>query len=216
MSMIATLQRKSPRSKEYLLVLVDAREFLLREETVGLCGLRRGDDLDEARIAAVLWEDARERCRQQAWRLLAHGQRTRVELERGLRQRKYDERCIGEVADALQRSGHLDDRAVALHRADRLFRAGRKGPRFVAQSLRQAGVEDELRREAMDTIADRDEQQRLAVEALRRWSGLRRKTDDERKRRKNAGDFLLRRGFDGDVVWAAVKSVLSLKTVGDD
>jgi SOS response regulatory protein OraA/RecX len=78
-----------------------------------------------------------------AARLLRHGDRSRAELERRLRERNVDEEAVREALDTLERVGVLDDARTASLRAANLAERG-YGDLYIRAELerRSLPVED--------------------------------------------------------------------------
>lgn len=201
---IARIERASPRSADAIVTLENGRAFPLLRDTVAACALRKGDDFTaelEARAFAI---DQRDRCRLAAWRSIARGPVAVEQLRRKLLQKEFAAPLVDETLARLREAGHLDDAAFSQALARKRTTQNRRGPRAIAQELRQAGVARDTAAEALAPHQHRENQHAAALAALRRWTGARRHPDPA-KRRKAAADFLLRRGFDGNVVWDVVR-----------
>lgn len=146
--------------------------------------------------------------REAALRLLERTRRTRSDLARRLAEKGFAPAIVAQTLERLAQVGLIDDVEYA-----RAFLAGRwgrrpSGWRMLSQQLRRRGVAAE------DALAARArlEQERGATDetaaALRvvalaasRYRGL-----DPRTRRQRLYALLARRGFDGDVIRAALEN----------
>ncbi|MCC6546127.1 regulatory protein RecX [Candidatus Sumerlaeota bacterium] len=198
-SIIAPKKRRELAAVEF----DDGGKAEVRVETIARFHLREGSEVTEARWQEVLRVDATERCRAQAWKLLSMRMRSRKELERGLRQRKYDAPVVEDVLGELEAKGYLDDRAFATQFARE--RAGRmQGIRRVERDLVARGIKREAAGEIARAATTPDHEEESARGALMKWN-RRKKPEDPQKRAQAAASFLLRRGFDGDLVWKLMR-----------
>jgi regulatory protein len=147
-----------------------------------------------------------EAAREAALKLLERTRRTRVDLERRLKDKGYAAVTIAQVLDRLAHVGLVDDTEYA-----RAFLAGRLGRRpsgwrRLQQQLRGKGVSEadalaarariEEREGAIDEIATA---RKLIVAAARRYASL-----EPRVRQQRLYALLARRGYDGDVIRRAL------------
>jgi regulatory protein len=153
-----------------------------------------------------------------AVRFLGTRPRTRWEVERRLRRAGVEESQIAATVERLTELGYLDDAAFARWWAEQRDRHNPRGRRMVEAELRQRGVprevieafrdeHDDPERVPEDAGLPGDEAQR-AVEALARH--LRgRPLPSESKAVQRVGMYLMRRGFDADVVRATLRAAAS-------
>ena len=124
-------------------------------------------------------DDARTEAVDAAARLLRHGDRSRVELERRLAERGIDAEVAEEALDTLERVGVLDDERTASLRAAKLADRG-YGDQWIRGELERRALPAEAALEALEP--ERDRAARLVE-------------------RKGVGPaWLSRRGFDAEVV----------------
>ncbi len=146
-------------------------------------------------------------CREAALKLLERTRRTRGELVRKLREKGFAAPAINEVLDRLAGVGLVDDAEYA--RAWLRGRWGRRaaGWRKLEMGLRGRGIhpEDIARGRALleAEMGPADEvtaARRVLGQVERRYAKL-----DPRVRQQRLYALLARRGFDGDVIRAALK-----------
>lgn len=144
--------------------------------------------------------------REEALKLLERTRRTRVDLERRLRDKGFADATIAEVLDRLAAVGLIDDAEYA--RAFLAGRWGRKpaGWRRLQQELRAKGVGDDAVAAARAAIESRDgavdeieTARKLVAQARRRYAAL-----EPRVQSQRLYALLARRGFDGDVIRRAL------------
>jgi regulatory protein len=149
-----------------------------------------------------------------AVRYLGTRPRTRWEVDRRLRRAGVGAAEIDAVLERLTQLGYLDDAAFSRWWGEQRDRHGPRGHRMIEAELRQHGVPREVveayrqehaapERRAEDGGLPSSEAQR-ARDALDRHLRGRRMPADP-KARQRIGMFLMRRGFDPDVVRAALR-----------
>lgn len=182
--------------------------LVLSGEVAARSGLVEGAEIDAGRLEAAVREDARMRCRERAWGLLARRPRTRTELRRALaRGGKFSPELIDETLAHLEEIGYLDDRQYARQAVEQARSSGRAGPNLVRQQLAARGIAREVAEEELEPLREDNTQEVAARALLEKWNRRPRPTDP-RKRREAAAAFLLRRGFEPDVAWETVRAVL--------
>ncbi len=202
--------RITPHKRNKLLVVIefdDGSTAELHGESVAKKRLKPDTVLEDAAWEQVQRDDQRERCRQQAWKLLSIRLRSRKELEQGLRQRKYPAGIIEPILEELATKGFLDDAAFAKQFAQERT-ARRHGPRLVEQELKARGITREAAQRSVESASDATRQRIDARALLEKWN-RRSKPEDPRKRAQAAAAFLMRRGYESEIVWDIVRTFFS-------
>jgi regulatory protein len=153
-------------------------------------GMRKGQPLDDDAIAALRADDDRHRAYLAAVRLLGSRPRSREEIERALRTKRYEEPVIEAAIERLTVEGLIDDAEFARFWSENRTTFRPRGTRALRYELRLKGVANEDMEEALEAV-DEDEAA---------WSAVARKAEtwrnlpaDEYKQKVLA--FLARRGF---------------------
>jgi len=150
-----------------------------------------------------------------AVRYLGTRPRTRWEVDRRLRRAGIDAVEIEAVLDRLTQLGYLDDASFARWWGEQRDRHGPRGRRMIEAELRQHGVPREVveayreehaapERRADDESLPSSEAER-ARDALERHLRGRPMPEDD-KARQRIGMYLMRRGFDADIVRTALRA----------
>lgn len=150
--------------------------------------------------------------KQVAYDLLSRRPWSRRDLTARLRRRGAPLAVAQEVVAALEAQGYVDDRAFARQWAD--GRAGRRhlGSVRLREELQRKGVPPALAGAAIrDAFAERGEEERALEAARRRLPALRRQ--NAARAAVKLRDYLLRRGYPGEVVQRVVRRLLN---VGND
>lgn len=156
-------------------------------------------------------------CREAALQLIERARRTRVELERKLKEKEFAAPVVTEVLDRLAGVGLVDD--VEYARAWLAGRWGRRpsGWRRLQQELRGKGIADADIARAKELLSERggapDEvasAAKLAEQARRRYAKL-----EPREQRQKLYALLARRGYDGDTIRRALELKEPLESGAD-
>ncbi|MDD5495723.1 MAG: regulatory protein RecX [Candidatus Omnitrophica bacterium] len=150
------------------------------------------------------------RARTNAYMLLRQRPRSEFEIRQRLKLKGYDPETIDEVITGLVRLGEIDDAKFAKFWVDSRMRLNPAGDVVLRHELKEKGVSApiidstlEARKAAYD---DREVALNMAREKFERLRKL-----DKRKATKRLYDFLIRRGFEFDIVRSVVEEVSRLK-----
>jgi regulatory protein len=138
-----------------------------------------------------------------ALRFLKIRPRSIAELKEKLEVKGFSSTEIEETLHDLMASGSLDDRAFTKswinYRLARPF-----GFRRINQELKDKGIEKEIIEQAVAEIKSSYDPEKTVLDlAQRRWQRL--PALDPQKKKKRVLDFLLRRGFEADIVIKILK-----------
>jgi len=179
--------------------------------------LYAGRELDADALAQLLSQAAEEGVSADAYRLLGHRARSRHELGARLLQKEHGAEQVEAVLDRLAADGLLDDAEFArCYVADKRGLSGWGAVR-IRRGLASLGVADEVIDEALASAAGGgeggDDELQRALAFLRRRGAPGTPLDAARRRAYQA---LQRRGFAGDVCYAALKRWLAETPPGAD
>lgn len=137
--------------------------------------------------------------------------RTSKQIQQYLTRKELEEPHIEYAIERLENEKLVDDEQYAKQFAASRLRSGQKGRLMIRQELQQRGVSKQAAAEALsglDRGSELESATTLAHKKARSLSG------DTAKRRAKLIGFLMRRGFPGDIVREAIKSVNL--SAGDD
>ncbi|MHB1173281.1 MAG: regulatory protein RecX [Lacisediminihabitans sp.] len=137
---------------------------------------------------------------------------SRWELENVLLARELDEQAVSAELERLEGVGLIDDAALAETLVRTQHERKGLGRSALAAELRRRHINQELIDQALTQVDDDDEQSRATELALKRAPQLH-SFDLETAKRRLSG-FLLRKGYSGAVVCAAVDDALSTRATG--
>lgn len=138
------------------------------------------------------------------YRHLGKRDRTVAEVRRHLASKEIDEASIEAALQTLVRQSYLDDARYARTFAEDRRRLDDWGPERIERRLLQLGIDDEL---VADALSDRDagDERDAAVAFLRRRLGD--VTPESDRERERALRMLVRKGYDLDLAYEAVRAV---------
>jgi regulatory protein len=179
-----------------------AAELVLAEH------LRVGDEVDEARLAALEDRDRGWKARDAALSLLSYRSRSADELTRRLKRKGFEDEVAGETVERLGELRMVDDAAFAESFVRDRVRLRPHGRRRIASELRAKGVDADTARDAIAGVMEREgaTEVDLARAAAARWKP--RPNEDPAAARRRLAGFLARRGFAGDAVREVVREKL--------
>jgi len=198
---IETQKQRKQRVSVYL-----DNEFGLDSSILVQVDLKKGDILTKARMKDILQKEEKKRVKEKAFRYLAARAHTEKELQAKLRQKGYAEELITTVISELKEAKFLDDVKFASSFARNRIVKKPMGARLLRQELRQKGLKPEIIDKALTEAYSSKRQEEIARELVERRKDQY-KDLDENKQKKRLNDFLLRRGFD----WEIVKEVIAEK-----
>ncbi|MDQ6419182.1 RecX family transcriptional regulator [Paenibacillus sp. LHD-117] len=149
-------------------------------------------------------EDHRYRAYVLAVAYLGAKPRTSKQIHQYLTRKELEDSHIDYAIERLESEKLVDDEQYARQFAEGRLRTGHKGRLMIRQELQQRGVSKQAASEALSAL-DRDSELAFATAlAQKKAKSL---TGEPAKRRSKLMGFLLRRGFPGDIVREAMRSV---------
>lgn len=202
-----TAFKKEGRRNPKIAVKLDGQPWAtLDPETVVREHLAKGQCLGEKRRREILLADEVVRARKAAAGHAAHAPKTRLELEHFLMERGFGPIARRRALEHLGSVGVVDDEAVAGRVVRNRRRQGGIGPRRLEAELRHRGVASGIaEKKVEEAVRGADlaaECLALARKSLRRYEPL----ETLAQRRKLAA-FLMRRGYEGEDVWKAIRTL---------
>jgi regulatory protein len=180
-------------------------------QQIAALGLEVGRAWDDALATRAAQAAAEDAAYVKAMKVLNRRAVSRRELTRKLAEAGHPPAAIEQAADRLEHAGVLDDRAYGQAVLRELCRGKAAGPRLMRAKLMQKGLAgpliDELIREA-DAGRDAVDEARTLAQKKLRAASMQRLDPPARKRR--LWGLLARRGFESDVIEAALRGLAGL------
>ncbi len=138
-------------------------------------------------------------------RLLAASPKSGQELQKKLAGKGYGGEIIEEVLTRLRAQGVLDETRYAQDLVARLTQGSAAGRHKVAFELKRHGVSQKIRNDLLESLTDEAETERALEQARLKWSDGAKL--DPQKRKKRLYDFLIRKGYDFQIVQAVLQKL---------
>jgi regulatory protein len=199
MAGIITSLQIQKNNKERVNIYLDD-QYRLAVTAVVAAGLRKGQFLSDAEIEQLKRQDERQRAYSQAIFYLGFRARSRIEIERYLRDKKYSAQVIAETVERLAEEKYLDDEAFAQGWVEERGYFKPKSSKALRYELKQKGVDEAAIEEALNDLDEDDLAWRAIEGKLRQWQRL---AEPDFKRK--AFGFLSRRGFEYDTAREVVE-----------
>ena len=175
-------------------------------------GLRVGQTITPAELAALERREEIHRARERAIALLARRPRSANEIARQLRRHQHDDEVIQHAIENLTAAGLLDDNAFAAFWVEQRDTFRPRSRLALRQELNQKGLEREVVSEALEGLDEIEAARRVARKQAGRWREL-----PEAEFRAKLTRYLLRHGYPYDVVNEVVSETwLALKPDDDN
>ena len=165
-------------------------------------GLRVGQTISAADLAALEQREEVHQARGRAVALLARRPRSANEIARQLRRHQHTDDIIQQVLDDLTAAGLLDDSAFAAYWVEQRDTFRPRSRLALRQELSQKGLDREVVSEALEGLDEIDAARRVARKQAGRWRAL-----PEEEWRAKMTRYLLRHGYPYDVVGEVVAEI---------
>lgn len=176
-------------------------------------GLKKGTRLDEGVFLQLEAEIHRDAIRSWLLGLLAKKAYSKMQLMRKCKEEAYPSSVVSEILEEFESRRWIDDKAYALSFCRDKFTLQKWGPAKIRQHLQRNGINAQTADQAIRSVSSHDEQLEiiLALTEKRKLHFMR--EEDLRRRKKKIVDYLLRKGYDGDVIFGNIDAIMeSLNT----
>jgi regulatory protein len=198
-------QKRNPRRVS---IYLDGSFALgMDDDLAGQLGLHQGQTLTPEELERIVRAEDKNRARNYALEFLGYRARSVREVRERLNRRGYPGEMVENIIEELQQSGLLDDEDFASRWARGRMNTKPLGERLLRQELRLKGVPEEIIERTLERTFREISQEELAVGMLRARQ-MRSRGLDQAKAKRRMADFLLRRGFDRQTAWEAVRRVI--------
>lgn len=215
--MPAVTKIRHTRTGRVRVTLDDQIELDLSPAAAERHDLYTGRRLEETEVAALHDAARCEEATRAALRYLSYRPRSRLELERYLRDRGYEAAVVEAALALCVADGHVDDGGFALAFARDRIRLRPRGTWRLEAEIRQRGVEAATATAAVrQALAEEGMTERDLLEdvARRRWDHV--ASLDPVVARRRLVAFLRRRGFPADGIAETVRELIERSTASQD
>lgn len=161
--------------------------------------LSAGDDVDEKKLDEIRRFDEYLYGKKIAYDMLAYRMRSVAEIRNKLKLKKLPDDVISDVITHLSEIGLLSDEVFASEFAIEKSRKKLLGKRALLKKLFEKGISERISRDILKKVCSSESEEILATKNLKKYLP-RIKSEHTAIRRKKAFDYLLRKGFDTDIV----------------
>jgi regulatory protein len=207
-----TSLRFQKRTRDRVNIYLDGT-FAFGLSALDAAKLRVGQILTDRDIERLRDLDVEQKAYDRAVRFLAYRPRSETEVRDRLKRSDTDQRVIEAVIGRLRAQGYLDDADFARFWVEERQRFSPRSAYALRQELRRKGLDDSTIASAvsgLDAAASAYEAARPRALRLSSLAG-----NDPALFRRKMGDFLLRRGFDYEVVREVVTRLLNELVAGE-
>ncbi|MBN1351279.1 RecX family transcriptional regulator [candidate division KSB1 bacterium] len=202
MARIKEITRVEPqkRNKKRRSIFLDGEfAFGVDEELIYKYELYEGSRINLDTVGKILEEEEFKRALDKALRFLAYRARSEKEMRDKLVQSGYDEDTIVRVITILKEKKYINDKEFASLFVRERLRLRPSGQYLLKHELKQKGIPEEIVNNTLADIFSEYSQTEIARDLIRKKENSYRNLEPN-IRRKRLTDFLLRRGFDWDIV----------------
>jgi regulatory protein len=146
------------------------------------------------------------RAKQIAFQLLKFRSRSRQEIIDRLRQKKFPEEIVAQTIDFLARLEYLDDEQFAFSFLQSRL-AKPLGLKRIFFELKQKGVDKQIIEQAIERVKQKGYTEIEIVEKMAKDKFRKNKITDKYKAKARVYGFLMRRGFNPEVIKEAVDNL---------
>ena len=208
---ITKIKRLRGKRQRYSVHLDGVPALELSDWTIGKCGLRTGDDLDEQTVDKIKSTEAETQAKNIAVNYLSYRQRSSKEIIDHLTKKGFEHSCAEDVTRQLQSARMVNDlEFTRVFVRDRLKRKP-TGHALLRMQLLAKGISPSMTDKVLAELISPQNQQASAFDAAKRKMRVMqysKKDLSEEKRKKRLLDFLLRRGFSFEIAIQAVRTTL--------
>ncbi len=169
--------------------------------------LREGMSLTPEQIHEIERGEIRQECFDAAMRSLESRLHSRSELRRKLMRKEWGEQIIDGVLDDLKRMDYIDDERFAKTKAQSAAEHKHHGRRRAYLELLRSGITGEVAKKACNDIYAHSDTPTIVRQLAEKQAVRLRKLEPMVARRRLTG-FLMRRGYDYDVIRPVMDEVL--------
>lgn len=193
------------RTDERVNVYLDG-EYAFALPAIEAARLKVGQALSEADIGALRASDAAAKAYDRAVQYLSVRPRSAAEVRRRLAQAEVDPDTVETVVAKLTEQGYLNDAEFARYWVENRLLFRPKGEQALRQELRRAGVDSETIQQSLEGLDTTEAAYAAARPKAERLKLL--AQEDPQTFKHKLGNFLLRRGFNYDIVREITNTLL--------
>ncbi len=148
--------------------------------------------------------------RETALRILTYREHSITELKRKLQRKGYNEEILQILLNRLEEVNLLNNTRFAQLWIENRKRKGTYGRKRIIQELKQKGISISIINKLLETEFDYETELELAIkQAQKKLNIIKKREHNKLKQHSKLYNFLIRRGFDGEIVSKVINIVNS-------
>lgn len=204
---ITAMTAQAYRPERIKLFIDGEYRFSLSLKLVASLGLKVGQQLSAEETATLQTAAALDDAQNAMYAMLARRAHSRKELTQKLRRKGFADETIAQALQKAEAQGLIDDQAFAETFVRRRRRQTELGTRKLQAELYQKGISRHIVQRTLSDM-EKDEEALCYAAAEKKVESVAKKNLMHKKRRRKLFDFLLRRGFEWEVIQRATATLL--------
>lgn len=195
------------RTKDRVNIYINEEfSFACSAELIYTHGLSKGKNIDISYLKEIIYQDNCIKCKNYALKIIERTYKTEKQMFDKLLQKEYDEKIINKTIEFLKEYKFIDDeKFTETYIKDKLKSQGKNRIRY---ALINKGIKEELVKRKLSYVDEDTEQSVAARLAEKKYKILIKNESDIRKIYKKLGDYLIRNGYNSDIVQSTVDNLL--------
>lgn len=186
--------------------------FACGAELVYIHNIEKGKSVDLNYLNEIIMEDNYIKCKSSALKIIEKVYKTQAQIYSKLIEKGYDEKTVVRTIEFLKKYGFInDEKFVQMYIKDKLKSSGRNKIKY---DLIKKGIDEKKINEGFACITSGVEKETAIKLAEKKYNLLIKNEKDYRKIYKKLGEFLIRKGYNSDIVSETLNSVIK-KGVSD-
>lgn len=204
MPKITKIERHKHKDTRVSVFVDDEYAFSLSDEIVIAYGVAVGMDVNSLPLKEMAEEDEYKRAMSCAFTHMSRSEKSEKQLREHLIKKEFSPKTVEKIIVRLKELNYIDDENLARNFVEHSSFSGKKA---IAFKLKTKGISDEIINEVLENVTE-EEQLEKAIELAQKQLPKYKKYElYHQKRRIN--DFLGRKGFDWEIVSAAIEKVFN-------
>lgn len=183
--------------------------FSVEENTLIEEMIRKGQELDQPTIDALLSKDTIHKAYSLALIYLGHRMRSVFEMKQYLMKKEIDPEHIEEIISRLLKEKLLDDEAFALAFVRTKVNTTVKGPLLIKKELQEKGVHESVAETALATFSREDQLEKINKWLVKEAKKTNRQSHQQKIMKQKQG--LMQKGFSHAVITEALEQFKQVK-----
>lgn len=195
------------RNKDRVNVYINEEfAFACSAELIYTYSLSKDKNIDMDYLKEIIDKDNYIKCKSYALKVMERTYKTEKQIFDKLSQKEYEEKVISKTIDFLKEYKFIDDeKYTEAYIKDKLKSQGKNRIKY---ALLNKGISDELIKEKLSYLDKEDEENTAVKLAEKKYKLLIKNESDIRKIYKKLGDYLVRSGYNLDIVQNTLNNVV--------